>query len=469
VSPAAPTLATRVAPGGHRLEYADGRPFFYLADTAWTLFGRLRPDEAEDLFRDRAAKGFTAVQACVFRDLFEPNTPNVAGIRPFETEADMRAVRMNPAWLEQVVATTRAAARHGLVMALLPTWGDKWNPHSNSAGPVIMDAASGRAYCRALSDALSGCGNVIWVLGGDSPIHEQAQADTIRAMAAGLREGGSGGRLVTFYPVGLSTSEIFHSEPWLDFNALQTSHYKPNVPGYLHVERLLRTLPPKPVIDMEPNYEAARMFVFGTRTPHHTFTRGDAPYLPQFGAYDVRKSYYRTVLAGAAGFTYGHDSIRQTLREGDRPHAWDVGGLPTWREALEAPGASQLALLKDTLLELGPAGLEPAQEVLLPFRQAGAWPDRLSIGIDAAGAGNLDPAVHARVARDRGGAWLIAYAPVRTILVFDTRALAGERLCVEVLDPESGRVERRFERPREDRLTLLPDRDLDSFVTVRAA
>ena len=461
-------LKIRVSSDGHRFARADGTPFFYLADTAWTLFGRMTEGETRRFFEDRAAKGFTAVQACVFRDLFEPNTPNTDGVRPFATDADMHAVRMNPEWIARVVRTTALAAEHGIVMALLPTWGDKWNAHSNSAGPVIMDATTGRAYCRFLSDALSECLNVIWVLGGDSPILEQRQADTIRAMAAGLREGRSGDRLVTFYPNGLGSSEIFHSEAWLDFNALQTSHYKPNVPGYLYVERLFRTSPPKPVIDMEPNYEAARMFVFGDRTPRHTFTKGDRPYLPQFTAYDVRKAYYRTVLAGAAGFTYGHDSIRQVLRAGDRPHAWDEGGLPNWKDALAAPGSSQLAILKDVVTRLGHDRLEPAQELLLPFRQAGAWPDKLAIGLDFAGQTNLDPAVHVRVARDRQDGWLLAYAPIRTILVLDTRGLACDRIRVGILDPESGVAQRTFEQPRDDRLTILPDRDLDSLVTVEA-
>ena len=323
------TLATQVGPDGHRFAYADGRPFFYLAETAWVLFGKMTEDETRRYFADRAAKGFTAIQACVFRDLHEPNTPNTDGIRPFATTEDMHAVRMNPDWIDRVVRTTRLAAEHGLVMALLPTWGDKWNAHSNSAGPVIMDEASGRDYCRFLSDALGVCPNVIWVLGGDSPVLDCSHPRIVRAMADGLRAGHGGERMITFYPTGHGSSEIFHSEDWLDFNALQTSHYKPNVPGYLYIERLYRTTPPKPVMDIEPNYEAARMFVFGRRAEGgFTFTSDHQPFLPQFSAYDVRKSYYRTVLAGAAGFTYGHDSIRQVLREGDRPHAWTDGGLP---------------------------------------------------------------------------------------------------------------------------------------------
>ena len=233
----------RVSDNRHFLQHHDGSPFFYLADTAWMLFNKLTDDDARLLFKDRADKGFTVVQAVVFRDLFEPNTPNVAGDRPFLTEEKMRAVEMNPAWLERVVHLTRLAAEYGLVMGLLPTWGDKWNEHSNSAGPVIMDASSGHRYCRRLSDALGECRNVIWILGGDSPLQSRDHVATVRAMAEGLRAGASGDRLITFHPPGGGSSASLHSEPWLDFHALQTSHNKPNMPNYAFVERLFGLQP----------------------------------------------------------------------------------------------------------------------------------------------------------------------------------------------------------------------------------
>jgi Protein of unknown function (DUF4038) len=37
----------RVGPDGRHLVRADGRPFFYLADTAWSLFHRLTREEEE--------------------------------------------------------------------------------------------------------------------------------------------------------------------------------------------------------------------------------------------------------------------------------------------------------------------------------------------------------------------------------------------------------------------------------------
>src|SRR5438093_1563944 len=54
----------------------DGSPFFYLGDTAWELFHRLRREEAERYLKDRAAKGFTVIQAVVLAELDGLHDPN---------------------------------------------------------------------------------------------------------------------------------------------------------------------------------------------------------------------------------------------------------------------------------------------------------------------------------------------------------------------------------------------------------
>ncbi len=449
----------RISENGHYFIDHEGKPFFYLADTAWMLFCKLTESECREYFEDRAGKGFTAIQVVIFRDLFEPNTPNVAGIRPFASDADMNAVRLNDEWIDWVVHITRIAAEYDLVMALLPTWGDKWNEHSNSAGPVIMDEQSAKRYCRQLSDALAGCENVIWVLGGDSPVQRLEYARVIRGMAAGIREGGSGDRLMTFHPSGMGSSAVFHADAWLDFNSLQTSHYKPNIPGYLYVERLFHEEPAKPCLDMEPNYELSLMFAIGRRPE-------GLPYSPMFSAYDVRKSLYRTVLAGAAGFTYGCEPIRQFIRPGDRVHIWRDAGLPDWHAALSAPGSDQLALLPRILSERSYLTRVPAQELIVPHRERAPWPDRMAVGIPFAGQENLDPVAHISVARSTDGSWIMAYMPVRQLLEIDTSGMTGERIRVSLYDPELAEPRHVFETAKESTIRLMPDRDLDSFIVL---
>ena len=61
------------------LIHDDGTPFFYLGDTAWELFHRLTLDEADYYLRDRAAKGFTVIQAVVLAEMDGLHTPNMNG------------------------------------------------------------------------------------------------------------------------------------------------------------------------------------------------------------------------------------------------------------------------------------------------------------------------------------------------------------------------------------------------------
>ena len=53
----------RVAANQRYLQYDDGTPLFYLGDTAWELLHRLNREEAQYYLSNRAAKGFTVIQA----------------------------------------------------------------------------------------------------------------------------------------------------------------------------------------------------------------------------------------------------------------------------------------------------------------------------------------------------------------------------------------------------------------------
>lgn len=59
----------QVAPNRRTLQFADGKPFFYLGDTAWELFHRLNREEANRYLEDRARKGFTVIQASALAEI----------------------------------------------------------------------------------------------------------------------------------------------------------------------------------------------------------------------------------------------------------------------------------------------------------------------------------------------------------------------------------------------------------------
>jgi hypothetical protein len=58
-------LQLKVSENGHYFVDQNAKPFFYLGDTCWLLFQRLDRDEVDEYLKDRAAKGFTVVQADV--------------------------------------------------------------------------------------------------------------------------------------------------------------------------------------------------------------------------------------------------------------------------------------------------------------------------------------------------------------------------------------------------------------------
>ena len=64
----------KVSPDGHHLQTADGKPFFYIADTAWELIHRLDRNEADTYLKLRQAQGYNVVQTVVLSEFDGLNT-----------------------------------------------------------------------------------------------------------------------------------------------------------------------------------------------------------------------------------------------------------------------------------------------------------------------------------------------------------------------------------------------------------
>jgi hypothetical protein len=53
----------KISSNGRFFTDDEGSPFFWLGDTAWPLFTRYSRQEAESYLENRAARGFTVIQA----------------------------------------------------------------------------------------------------------------------------------------------------------------------------------------------------------------------------------------------------------------------------------------------------------------------------------------------------------------------------------------------------------------------
>jgi len=404
VTPAASFHPLRVSPDGRHLLRADGRPFFYLADTAWSLFHRLTRDEADLYLRNRLAKGFTVIQAVALSESDGLRTPNAYGERPL-VENDPR--RPNERYFAHVDWVIDRAAEVGLTFALLPTWGDKWHSRQNEPGPkVFHDAATARDFGRFIGRRY-GSRPVIFVLGGDRNVETPEDLALTRAFAEGLKETAPK-TLVTYHPRGPGrSSDALHREPWLDFNMIQSSHTGRGSDNGGNVEHDRALEPAKPTLDGEPRYEALMV---------DFYMRGANPAV-HFDDSDVRMAAYRALLAGAAGHTYGNNNIWQMWSPG-RPSV--LGADTPWSEAIDHQGAFQMGHVR-RLFESRPwEQLEPDQGLLVGPNPPG------------------DGFVRAAVARDRSFAFV--YSPRGEPVMVDQGRLGARDLTAWWFDPRYGRA-----------------------------
>ena len=393
----AATTPLRVSDDRRWLTHSDGRPFFYLGDTAWELFHRLDREETDLYLRDRAAKGFTVIQAVVLAELDGLRTPNRYGHLPL---IDNDPTRPNEAYFRHVDHVVGRAEELGLFIGMLPTWGDKFNLKWG-VGPVVFDAENARVYGRWLASRYRGR-PIVWILGGDRNPETPEHLAVVRAMAAGIREAVGETQLITYHPQGAAAShQWFHADEWLDFNMFQSGHDRADRPNDRMVEEGYALTPPKPVIDGEPRYE-----------DHPINWRPESGWFDDF---DVRQAAYWAMLAGAAGHTYGNHNLWQMWQPGREP----VSSARTpWREALTHIGSSQMGYMR-RLFESRPwQRLVADQGALVGDR--GAGPSAL------------------RAARAADASFLLVYSPYGRSFQVDMGRLGGGRVEASWFDPQSG-------------------------------
>jgi len=241
-------MRLRVSDNRRFLVHEDGSPFFFLGDTAWALFQRLTREQADHYLADRASKGFTVVQAVALSEFDGLRAPNPYGNLPLD---DADPLRPNDAYFRHVDYVVDKAESLGLVVGLLPTWGDKVGPVKWGVGPEIFAPESARSYGEYLGERYRER-QIIWILGGDRNAELERHKAIWRAMAEGLRRGDGGQHLITYHPMGVySSSMFFHDEPWLDFNMLQSSHEVRDRDSYNLVWKDYDLAPAKPCMDGE--------------------------------------------------------------------------------------------------------------------------------------------------------------------------------------------------------------------------
>jgi hypothetical protein len=417
----APLARLKVSDNHRFLVTEDGKPFFWLGDTAWELFHRLNREEAVRYLEDRAKKGFTVVQAVALAELDGLNDPNPYGQRPLVDNDSVRPdVKEGPAndYWDHVDWIIEKANSLGIYVGFLPTWGDKWNKKWG-AGPEIFTPENAAAYGEWIGKRYRDKG-VVWILGGDRPVETDAHREVLRAMARGLRAGDGGAHLMTLHPTGGDgSSKYFPDEPWMDFNMRQNGHVAEYTGRYDQTRADYERTPVKPVIDGEPIYEDHPVS-FNAKELGHSI------------AADVRRPLYWDLFSGACGHTYGHHSVWQMWAP---PREAINNPLLPWTEAIAQPGAGQMQHGR-RLLESRPFLTRVPDDTVVVT-------GRVPTSVPGAGRYRLVGT------RDEKGRYAMVYAPVGRPFAVRMAAVSGARVKAWWFDPRDGKATAIAEFPND--------------------
>jgi hypothetical protein len=237
----------RVSDDGHSLAHADGTPFFWLGDTVWNGLIRSRADNWDTYLSTRRAQGFSVVQ--FFSTHWRALAADPEGQVSYREDGQFT---VEPAFYQRLDPKVAAITGHGLLASAIVVLA-LYDEEPGWVWPVEQVIRFAR-WLRARWGAY----HVAWSLGGDGDFRGERAARWKQIGAAVYAEPRE--PLVTMHPRGWNwVGDEFRDQSWLTFSIYQSGHSDDEgkvrwLPEGPHTVDWLR-VPPRPIINIEPNYE----------------------------------------------------------------------------------------------------------------------------------------------------------------------------------------------------------------------
>ena len=418
----------RLTVKGQYLVHENGKPFFWLGNTAWLMPERLNRDEVEFYLTRESEEGYNVEQIQVIDSNYP--TFNVYGQQAFDDSFDMEKFATpqttnspipqspNYTYWDHLDYIVSMAERQGIYIAMDCIWGGQVKR---------LTPEKAEKYGRFLGNRYKNRPNIIWMIGGD--IMGDKGMESWDALARAIKAVDKV-HLMTFHPRGRTTSAWwFNDREWLDFNMFQSGHRRygqRNGDGDYTIrdnteEDNWRYVamsfgdpqeqiagrevkgPRKPVIDGEPSYEDIPQGL-------HDFSA------PRWQDYDVRRYAYWAVLAGCCGHTYGHNSIMQFMRPG---LLGSFGAEKPWWDAMKDPGYKQMKYLKRLM-------------TALPFTEGNG---------DQTVIASQNGTRYDRIIASRGKDYLLVYNYSGRPVTLNLTKISGKKKNVWLMNPANGSLQ----------------------------
>ncbi len=335
----------------------DGKPFFYLADTAWMAFSNLPLADWPRYLAHRKRQGFNALQISILPVTHDTSMSD-HNIDPFLSDANGNwdFMAYNETYFDKADQMVAMAVEQGFVPVLGVLWcsyvpDTRCSKNSPVASAMPFEAV--KPFATYSAERFKKYDPIFFISGDtqfESPEEEPYYMAALEAVRAVCPDS-----LLTMHltPRG----DLPHSFlDKIDFYMYQSGHGagKQDMP-YVLAEKFTSYPVKHPVVNAEPPYEGHGRV--GERT--------------RFNAFDIRKATWQSLLAGAKmGITYGAHGVWMFHRRGMKflnahrsfePYDWD--------EALNLAGGWDVGFAKWIFQTYKFFDLEPTNKLLNEDRE----------------------------------------------------------------------------------------------------